>query len=44
MQSGTKYLGGHSDLLLGLIQTNNEQLYERLLSLREAFGAEPGDL
>ena len=36
--SATKYLGGHSDLVAGLITTPHEELYERLKFLQNAFG------
>jgi cystathionine gamma-synthase len=37
--SATKYLGGHSDLVVGLITTPHEELYERLKFLQNAVGA-----
>ena len=40
--SATKYLGGHSDLLMGSISLNNDDLAERLRFLQNAVGAVPG--
>jgi cystathionine gamma-synthase len=37
--SATKYLGGHSDLVAGLITTPNEELADRLRFLQNAIGA-----
>ena len=38
MQALTKYVGGHSDLLLGSITVCNEALYERLGDARQVVG------
>ena len=38
MQALTKYVGGHSDLLLGSITVRDEALYERLGSARQVVG------
>jgi cystathionine gamma-synthase len=40
--SATKYLGGHSDLVMGAITTRHEDLAERLRFLQNAVGAIPG--
>ena len=40
--SATKYLGGHSDLLMGTVATDDPELYERLRFLQNAAGAVPG--
>ena len=40
--SATKYMGGHSDLLLGAVVTRSEELAERLRFLQNAVGAVPG--
>ena len=40
--SATKYLGGHSDLVVGSIATSDEELAERLRYLQNAIGAIPG--
>ena len=37
--SATKYLGGHSDLMAGLVTTPDEELAERLRFLQNAVGA-----
>lgn len=39
IHSGTKYLGGHSDVVSGLVTTNNSQLAEELAFLQNAIGA-----
>lgn len=41
MHSATKYINGHSDVVLGVLATNNEPLYERLRFLQNAIGAVP---
>ena len=40
--SATKYLGGHSDLVMGSIATSNGELAERLRFLQNSVGAVPG--
>jgi cystathionine gamma-synthase len=40
--SGTKYLGGHSDTILGVAATNDDEVAERLHFLQNANGAVPG--
>ena len=40
--SATKYLGGHSDLVLGSVATNDGELADRLRFLQNAVGAVPG--
>lgn len=42
LYSGTKYLGGHSDLVSGSIATSDEALAEKLRFLQNAVGAIPG--
>src|SRR5215470_19686590 len=44
MHSATKFLGGHSDLLLGIAVGNSPELGERLRRRREFAGAIPGAL
>ncbi len=39
LHSATKYLGGHSDLIAGLVVTNRLDLAERLRFLQNAIGA-----
>jgi len=41
VHSVTKYLGGHSDVVMGVLATNNVELYERLKFLQNAIGAVP---
>jgi cystathionine gamma-synthase len=40
--SATKYLGGHSDLVMGALVTDDDALAERLRFLQNAAGAVPG--
>jgi cystathionine gamma-synthase len=40
--SATKYLGGHSDTVNGVVVTSNEAVAERLRFLQNAIGAVPG--
>jgi cystathionine gamma-lyase len=42
MHSVTKYLGGHSDVVMGAIVVNDDELHERLAFLQNACGAVPG--
>ncbi|MCP3931583.1 MAG: cystathionine gamma-synthase [Bacteroidetes bacterium] len=42
VHSATKYLGGHSDVVLGAIVVKNEQLSQKLHFLQNAVGAIPG--
>ncbi len=44
MQSATKFIGGHSDLLGGVLTTRRDDLLERLVSRRTLLGATPGAL
>ncbi len=44
VHSSTKYLGGHSDAVGGLVVTNDEQDYEKLKFLQNAVGAVPGPM
>jgi cystathionine gamma-synthase len=41
VHSGTKYLGGHSDLLLGALVCASEELFDRLKRLRDRTGSVP---
>jgi cystathionine gamma-synthase len=43
-QSATKYLGGHSDLLSGVVSVRSEELGKALRHTRELSGATPGAL
>ncbi len=40
--SATKYLGGHSDAILGIAVTNGDAVADRLRFLQNAMGAVPG--
>ena len=42
--AATKYLGGHTDAVGGLIVTSDEAAYERLKYLQNAVGAVPGPM
>ncbi|MCY2686365.1 cystathionine gamma-synthase [Salinimicrobium sp. TH3] len=42
MHSATKYLGGHSDVVLGSLVVNDQKLAERLYFIQKASGAVPG--
>lgn len=42
MHSVTKYLGGHSDVVMGALCTNDDKLYEQLAFIHNSCGATPG--
>jgi cystathionine beta-lyase len=44
MHSATKYLGGHSDVILGSIVVNDDQLAEQLYFIQNASGGVPGPM
>lgn len=44
MHSVTKYLGGHSDVVMGAICTNDDKLYEQLAFIHNSCGATPGPM
>lgn len=44
IQSATKFIGGHSDLLAGVASTRDDLLYRTLRKRRELAGATPGTL
>jgi len=44
LQSATKFIGGHSDLLAGVATTRDDALYHALRRSRELNGATPGTL
>jgi cystathionine gamma-synthase len=44
VHSVTKYLGGHSDLVMGALVTSDGELAERLAFLQNAVGAVPGPM
>jgi cystathionine beta-lyase len=42
MHSVTKYLGGHSDVIMGALVVNDEKLYQDLAFIHNSCGAVPG--
>jgi len=44
VQSATKFIGGHSDLLAGVVTTRDDALWHALRKSRELAGATPGTL
>ncbi len=44
IQSATKFIGGHSDLLAGVATTRDQALWQALRKSRELTGATPGTL
>lgn len=44
MHSVTKYLGGHSDVVMGALIMNDDQLYEQLYFILNSCGANPGPM
>ncbi len=44
MHSATKYLGGHSDVVMGALVLNDDALAEQLAFLQLAIGAVPGPM
>ncbi|NIQ93576.1 MAG: PLP-dependent transferase, partial [Desulfuromonadales bacterium] len=38
IHSATKFLGGHSDLLAGLVTTADEEIADRIYHFQNAFG------
>lgn len=44
IHSGTKFIGGHSDLMIGLAITNDQKSIDALLEARTFVGATPGAL
>lgn len=41
MESATKYLGGHSDVVMGITATNNTELNDKLFFISKSMGAVP---
>eukprot|EP00934_Nitzschia_sp_Nitz4_P001226 Nitzschia sp. Nitz4//scaffold119_size111653//11355//12969//NITZ4_004176-RA/size111653-augustus-gene-0.206-mRNA-1//1//CDS//3329533794//1226//frame0 len=41
VHSVTKYIGGHSDVVMGVVCTNNDDLYQRLRFVQNGMGAVP---
>jgi cystathionine gamma-lyase/cystathionine beta-lyase len=44
MHSVTKYLGGHSDVVMGALVTSDAKLYEQLAFIHNSCGATPGPM
>jgi cystathionine beta-lyase len=44
MHSATKYLGGHSDVIMGALIVNDAALHEQLAFIQNASGAVPGPM
>jgi cystathionine gamma-lyase len=44
MHSATKYLGGHSDVIMGALCLNDDKLHEQLAFILNACGANPGPM
>ena len=44
MHSVTKYLGGHSDVVMGALCVNDDKLYEQLAFIHNSCGATPGPM
>jgi cystathionine gamma-lyase len=44
MHSVTKYLGGHSDVVMGALVVNDDKLHEKLYFILNACGANPGPM
>ncbi|MCC6685891.1 MAG: PLP-dependent transferase [Fimbriimonadaceae bacterium] len=44
MHSATKYINGHSDVIMGALAVNDDALYERLKFLQNAMGAVPSPI
>ncbi len=42
LHSATKYLGGHSDVVLGALVVNSSELKDRLAAIQNSCGAVPG--
>ena len=41
LHSLTKYINGHSDVVMGALMTNNEKLYNEIKFLQNALGGVP---
>lgn len=44
MHSATKYLGGHSDVVMGTLMVNDDKLFEQLAFIANSCGATPGPM
>ncbi len=41
IHSGTKYIGGHSDILIGVVGCNSDDCYNGIVGMRKTLGATP---
>ncbi|TRM73494.1 cystathionine gamma-lyase, partial [Sulfolobus sp. E5] len=41
VHSGTKYISGHSDVVIGLSATNDEEMFNRIINVRRTYGGIP---
>ena len=44
MHSATKYIAGHSDVIIGTLVLNDKRLYDKLSFIQNASGATPGPM
>jgi cystathionine beta-lyase/cystathionine gamma-synthase len=44
IESGTKYVGGHSDIIFGFLYTNDEDAFKRIKQLSNLYGACPAPM
>ena len=44
MHSATKYINGHSDVVMGVLCVNSDELHQRLAFLQNTCGATPGPM
>ncbi|MFM6976611.1 MAG: cystathionine gamma-synthase [Sphingobacteriaceae bacterium] len=44
MHSATKYLGGHSDVIMGALMCNDQAIFDRLAFIQNSCGAVPGPM
>lgn len=44
MHSATKYINGHSDVVMGILCTNSDELNEKLAFIQNTCGATPGPM
>jgi cystathionine gamma-lyase len=44
MHSATKYLGGHSDVIMGVLMCNDDKIQEKLAFIHNSCGAVPGPM
>ena len=44
MHSATKYIAGHSDVVIGALALNDENLHKKLSFIQNASGATPGPM